>query len=137
MTQLLLPQPVAGERVAGLGELERAHDSAAVVRVHGRRGSGVALGEQRVGGLGTLVVEALAPLARAGRGCGRHVQATEGGAEVQTGAADDHGCATGRERCVDRRVGEHLVLGDRCLVVELPDRDERGRDWLVRIGRPR
>ena len=123
--------------MTGLGELERSHDSAAVVRVHGRGGSGVALGEQRVGGFGTLVVEALPPLARAGRGRRRHVQATQGSAEVQTRAADDHGCSTGRERSVDRGMGERLVLGDRCLVVEPPDRDERAGDWLVRIGRPR
>ena len=127
VTRLVLPQPVAGERVAGLGELERAHDPAAVVRVHGRGGSGVALGEERVGSLGTLVVEALPPLARAGLGRRRHVQAAQGSAEVQTGAADDHGCSPGRERSVDRRMGELLVLGDRCLVVELPDRDERRR----------
>ena len=48
------PEPVLGrrERRAGVGQLERAHDAAAVVRVHARGGGGVALGEQRVRPLG-------------------------------------------------------------------------------------
>ena len=66
----LAPEPVftRTQARAGLGELERAHDAAPVVRMHGGGRRRVALGEQRVRAFGAeLVVEPLQPLARAGR----------------------------------------------------------------------
>ena len=130
---------VAAERVAGFGELERADDPAAVVRVHRGRRLGIALGEERVRRLGALlVVDALPALARARLRRRRNVQLGERRAEVQAGAADDDRRPAGGERSVDRLVRERLVLGDRRLVVELPDPDEApAGDWLVRIGTPR
>ena len=61
------PQPVLGgrERRAGLGQLERADDAAAVVRVHACGGGRVALGEERVRRLGPELVVARRSSARA------------------------------------------------------------------------
>ena len=106
----------------GLGELERAHDAAAVVRVDARGGGRVALGEQRVGRLGpSCVVEALHRSRAPGAGGGGSSSADERGAEVEAGAADDDRRAAGGDDLVDRRVREPLVLADRDLVVERHD----------------
>ena len=53
------------QRLAGVGELERANNPPAVVRMHDRGGCRVPFGEGAVGGFGSgLVVEAPPTLAR-------------------------------------------------------------------------
>ena len=106
--RLAAPEPVLARAQArpGLGQLERAHDAAAVVRVHGGRRGRIALGEQLVRRLGAeLVVEALQPLARSRRGRRRQLEVGQCGAQVEPGAADDDGRPAGGEDLVHRRVG--------------------------------
>ena len=72
VARVVCPQPVVGgcERAPGLGELERADDAPAVVRVHARGGCRVALGEQRVRCLGSEPVDLAASARAPGAGGG-------------------------------------------------------------------
>ena len=78
------------ERVSGLRELERAHDSPAVVRMDSCRGSRVALTELRVGRrCPSFVVERSPSLARAESGSRRQLELRESRTEVEPRPADD------------------------------------------------
>jgi hypothetical protein len=105
-----------------------AYDPAAVVRVNGRGGLRIPVGEQPVGGLRSLaVVHSLPVRARRRIRSRRDSEIGEGCSEVESRAAHDHGRPPPSQRRVDRLVGEHLVFADRGLVSEVPDPDERGR----------
>ena len=109
-----------------LGELERAHDAATVVRVHDRGGRGVALSQERVGLLRRRPGRRGAPAARAlaGGRWRRQLQLGQSGAQVETGAADDDRGAPAREDLVDRGVREALVVRDGAFFAEADDPDE-------------
>ena len=102
-----------------------------------RRSRRVAVGQDRVSRLSAdAVVQALPSLAGTGRRSRRQLELGQRGAQVEARPADDDRRAAGGERVVDRRVREELVLADRGLVLELPDRDEPGRGRrLVRQDR--
>ena len=104
---MLAPEPVLTrpQARAGLGKLERTDDAPPVVRVHGLGGLGIALDEECVGALAAeLVVEALQPLALAGRRRGRQLELRQGGAQVEARAADDDRRSPLCQSLVDRGV---------------------------------
>ena len=136
MAGLLRPEAVGRrrERRAGRGELEGAHDAAAVVSVDGGGGRRIELGEPLVGERRIVVVDALPALALPrGRSRGQG-EVGESGAEVEAGPPDDDRRPPGREDLVDRCLGQGRVLADGCLVVERPERHEP-RGCLVREDR--
>ena len=109
VARLAVPEAIfdGAQRRAGLGELERADDAAAVVGMHGRSRGRIALRQQLVGPLGSdAVVQALEPLASLGRYSGRKPEIRQRRAQVQTGPADDDRRASGREDLVDSRMRE-------------------------------
>ena len=116
------------QRRPGFAQLERPHDPLAVVRMDAAGGCRIAIREQGMRRFRPFVfVEALPLLTRSLRGRRRQLEVGESGAEVEARPADDDGHQPPRQGAVDRRVGERLVLGDRCLVIEIPDRDQLGR----------
>ena len=123
----------------------RAHDAAAVVRVHARCGGRVALGEERVRALGAeLVVGRLPPLPFAGSGRRGQLEVGERRAQVEPGAADHDRRPPRREDLVNGGVGEALVVADRDVVAQRHEPDEprgvvgrRGQDRDSGIERGR
>jgi hypothetical protein len=108
--------------------------------VHGCGRRGVALGEQRVRALRPeLRVERIGPLAQPRRRRRRQVEVDERRAQVEPRPADDDRQPPGRERLVDRRVREPLVLADRELVPSsrIPTSRVGSSGCAVRISSPR
>ena len=125
-----------GQRMPRLRELQRAHDAAAVVRVHGggrRRIDGRQRGVRP--GRPALVVQALCGVADAVRRLGRERHVGERRAHVEAAPAAHDRDAAAVEDLVDRIVGEVRVLGDGALVARLPHGDEMVR--RPARGRPR
>src|SRR5207302_2604135 len=121
---LVGPQAVAigSKRRACAGELERADDTAPVVRMQPLRRGGIAFGEQTVGGLGAeAVVEPAPALAGSGSRRWREVQLGQRGTEIEAGPADDDRRFATSEDLVDLRVCEPRVLRDGRLLPRIPD----------------
>ena len=136
--RLLRPEPVRSldERAARLGHLERPHDAAAVVWVHGRSSDRIDRDERRVRAPRVAVVAALPGPPRLLVDRGRDLQVAERRAEVQAGTAGDDGDAPCLDDLVDRRVREVGVLGDGHVLVEISNGHEPGRgDGLIREDR--
>ena len=131
------PEPVAAQRMADLGELERAHDAPPVVRVHGRGRLGVEVGQERVRALGAPRRRRTPALAGAGHGRRRNLELGERGPEVQAGAADHDGRPAGGERASIAACASvwNSATEASWSSGQIPTR--AAGDWLVRIGRPR
>ena len=130
----LRPEPLAGrrQRRTDRRELERAHDSTAIVDVYGRCGCRIELGEERMGLRGIAVVDMLGPSARGSVDRLRDLEIRQCGAEIETGAAREDRCPTRGDQMVDGVVREPGVLADRHRLGEATDPDEvRGLCRLV------
>ena len=123
------PEPVGvgRERRPGLCELERTHDAAAVVRVHGGGRSRIELRQALVRRVRVLVVEPRPALARARLRRRRQLELRERGPQVEARPADDDRRLALGEDLVDRGVCQRRVGTDRRFLVERPDRDEPRR----------
>ena len=136
---LVRPESVAAQGVPGFGELERAHDASAVVRVHGGGRGWVAPCEFGVGGNRAAARRTAPPSARA--------HPAPGPAACRARRA----LRAGRGRCRrPRSAFARSASARRSRRARAPGtrrRRPRGRaprlrrappgDWLVRIGRPR
>ncbi len=125
-------EPVSAryERPAGLGQLERADDTAAVVRMNAPRRLRVELTESGMRSFRAgLVVEPLPALACSRSRRRGQIELGQGRAEVEPCAADHEWTLALVEELVDRRVGERRVLPDRGEMRERPDPDQPLRVW--------